>query len=186
MGPTACIPGRLEMQADDSDDDNPYRSPASAVAEVHAAQAMVDAGKWRRFFNLVLDQIAIIVVVFAMTLIAVVAGGDAALEWIEGMGFWREQLLGIGLMVAYYSVMEGLFGLTIGKWITGTRVVDERGGPPSWRQAVLRSLARLIPFEAFSVLFGEDGAVRGWHDSLPRTRVVMRSSLQGGSTRVVA
>ena len=172
------------MQADE---DNPYRSPASAVAEVHMAQAMVDAGKWRRFFNLLLDYIALMLIVFVATIVAAIVGGDATLEWIEGMNFWQEQLLGVGMLLAYYIAMEGLFGLTIGKWITGTRVVDERGGPPSWRQAVLRSLARLIPFEPFSVLFSEDGVARGWHDSLPRTRVVMRRSLHstGGPARVV-
>ena len=167
------------------DDDNPYRSPTSAVAEMHGVQAMVDAGKWRRFFNLLLDYVAVMLVVFVLTVFVVVFGGDEALAWIETMGFWKEQLLGVGMMVAYYTVMEGLFGLTIGKWITGTRVVDEAGGPPSWRQALLRSLARLIPFEAFSVLLSEDGAARGWHDRLPRTRVVMRNSLQDGPLRVV-
>ncbi|HSD15701.1 MAG TPA: RDD family protein [Thermomonas sp.] len=169
------------------DDDNPYRSPASVVAEVHVARAIVDAGRWRRFFNLVLDQFAIMLGLFVAMLIAAIAGGDEAIEWMEAMGFWQEQLLGIGLMLAYYIVMEGLFGLTIGKWITGTRVVDDSGGPPTWRQAVLRSLARLIPFEPFSVLFSDDGAARGWHDSLPRTRVVLRRSLQptGTQARVV-
>ena len=167
------------------DDDNPYRSPTSAVAEMHGVQAMVDAGKWRRFFNLLLDYVAVMLVVFVLTVLAVVVGGDEAVAWIDTMGIWKEQLLGVGMMVAYYTVMEGLFGLTIGKWITGTRVVDEAGGPPSWRQALLRSLARLFPFEAFSVLLSEDGAARGWHDRLPRTRVVMRNSLQDGPLRVV-
>ena len=122
------------------DDDNPYRSPTSAVAEMHGVQAMVDAGKWRRFFNLLLDYVAVMLVVFVLTVLAVVVGGDEAVAWIDTMGIWKEQLLGVGMMVAYYTVMEGLFGLTIGKWITGTRVVDEAGGPPSWRQALLRSL----------------------------------------------
>lgn len=172
------------MQADD---DNPYRSPASTVAEVHVAEAMADAGKWRRFFNLLLDYIAIMMVVFVVTVIAAIIGGDATLKWIEAMNFWQEQLLGIGMLLAYYIAMEGLFGLTVGKWITGTRVVDERGGPATWRQVVLRSLARLIPFEAFSLLFSEDGVARGWHDRLPRTRVVLRRGRQstGGQTRVV-
>lgn len=169
------------------DEDNPYRRPASAVVEVHVAKTMVDAGKWRRFFNLLLDYIGVMLVVFVLTMFVVVIGGEEAMAWIETMGFWKEQLLGIGMMVAYYTLMEGLFGLTLGKWITGTRVVDEHGGPPTWRQALLRSLARLIPFEAFSVLLSEDGATRGWHDRLPRTRVVLRKSLQapGPQARVV-
>lgn len=162
------------MQADD----NPYRSPASNVVEVHLAQAMADAGKWRRFFNLVLDYLAMLAAFFVVAVVTILLGGEAAIAWIEDMGFWQEQLLGVGMLLAYYVVMEGLFGLTIGKWITGTRVVDERGGPPTCRQAVLRSLARLIPFEPFSLLFSEDGVARGWHDTLPGTRVVMRTSLQ--------
>lgn len=169
-------------------DEDPYRRPTSAVAEVHAAQALVDAGNWRRFFNWLLDYIVILAGVFMSTVVAVVAGGDGAVAWIEGMNFWQEQLLGIGVLMAYYTLMEGLLGLTVGKWLTGTRVVDEGGGAPTWRQAALRSLARLIPFEPFSLLFSEDGIARGWHDRLPRTRVVMRSSLQpaGGRGRVVA
>lgn len=170
------------MQADD---DNPYRSPASAVADVHVGHGLVDAGKWRRFFNLLLDYIAIMLVVFVSTLVAVVAGGDGAVRWMEGAGALPVLLLRIAVLLAYYIAMEGLFGLTIGKWITGTRVVDEHGAPPTWRQATLRSLARLIPFEPFSVLFSDDGVARGWHDSLPRTRVVMRRSLHSpdGPTR---
>lgn len=116
-------------------------------------------------------------------MIGVMVGGERATGWIEGMGFWQEQLLGIGMILAYYILMEGVFGLTIGKLITGTRVVDERGGPPSVRQAVLRSLARLLPFEAFSVLLSQDGAARGWHDTLPRTRVVLRRGLRGAARR---
>ena len=170
------------------EDDNPYRRPASAVAEVHATHAMVDAGKWRRFFNWMLDYITMWVIFMVLVAAVILAGGENAVAWVDGIGFWEEQLLGIGLLVAYYIVMEGLFGLTFGKWLTGTRVVDEGGGPPTWRQAVLRSLARLIPFEPFSVLFSEDGVDRGWHDRLPRTRVVMRNSLHstGGPTREVA
>lgn len=170
-----------------ADDDNPYRSPASTVADVHVAQAIVDAGKWRRFFNWVLDYIAILVIVMVMAIVAVIAGGEGVVRWMDGMGALQELLLRIAVLLTYYIVMEGMFGLTIGKLITGTRVVDEQGGPPTWRQAVLRSLARLIPFEPFSVLFGDDGVARGWHDSLPRTRVVMRSSQHptGRPTRVV-
>lgn len=162
------------------DDDNPYRSPASAVAEVRVAQALVDAGKWRRFFNWVVDYIAIFAIVFVATIVAMVVGGDAAVEWIEAMGFWQEQMLGMVVLLAYYTAMEGLFGLTLGKWLTGTRVVDEHGGSPTLRHALLRSVARLIPFEPLSLLFGEDGNARGWHDSLPRTRVVIRRSMRTG------
>ena len=74
----------------------------------------------------------------------------------------------------YYVPMEGLFGFTVGKLVTGTRVVNAQGGRPTWGQAFGRTLCRLIPFEPFSLFFSKDGEVRGWHDSVPKTWVVRR------------
>jgi uncharacterized RDD family membrane protein YckC len=166
-------------------DENPYSSPSSPVGDVPVAHGMVDAGRWRRFFNWVLDYVATMVCVMVVAFCAALVGGDDTVAWLEGIGPWQERLLSIGIMLVYYIVMEGLFGLTVGKLVTGTRVVDEAGGPPTFRQAVLRSLSRLIPFEPFSLLFSDDGKVRGWHDSLPRTRVVLRNRRPVADGRVV-
>ena len=70
--------------------------------------------------------------------------------------------------------MEGLFGFTIGKLVTGTRVVDEQGGRPTWRQVLIRTAMRFVPFEPLSA-FGEKGSEpRPWHDTVAKTRVVRR------------
>ena len=71
--------------------------------------------------------------------------------------------------LAYYIVCESFFGVTIGKLITGTRVVDNEGGRPRFKQIVGRSLARFVPFEQFS--FFSTPAI-GWHDTWSGTRVV--------------
>lgn len=73
-----------------------------------------------------------------------------------------------GLIPACCIRMEGLYGASIGKLATGTRVVNAQGGRPALRQIV----ARWIPFEPFSVLFSNDR--RGWHDSLAKTWVVRK------------
>jgi uncharacterized RDD family membrane protein YckC len=80
-------------------------------------------------------------------------------------------VLGISVVLAYYIISEGLFQRTLGKLLTGTRVVTADGGRPTFGQIVGRSFARMIPFEAFSFLGGDGGPV-GWHDSLSGTRVV--------------
>lgn len=49
-----------------------------------------------------------------------------------------------------------LKGKTIGKYITKTIVVMEDGSKPKASDIVLRSLCRLIPFDAFSFL-GTEG-----------------------------
>ena len=59
-------------------------------------------------------------------------------------------------------------GRSIGKFITKTRVVSIDGTVPTQKDFLIRSLSRLVPFEAVSFLIGNDG----WHDSWSDTRVV--------------
>ena len=69
----------------------------------------------------------------------------------------------------YYTFLEFTTGRTIGKFITKTKVVKENGDIPGFGTLLLRSLCRLIPFEAFSFL-GTDHS--GWHDKLSKTKVI--------------
>ena len=68
----------------------------------------------------------------------------------------------------YFSVLEASTGRTIAKYITKTKVVNEKGEKPDFGTALVRSLARFIPFEAFSFL----GSGTGWHDKFSNTRVI--------------
>ncbi len=68
----------------------------------------------------------------------------------------------------YYTICEkGFRGYTMGKLITGTRVIREDGEELTFRDALLRTLSRLVPFEVLSG-FG----IRPWHDSWTKTRVI--------------
>jgi hypothetical protein len=69
-----------------------------------------------------------------------------------------------------YVLPEAACGRTLGKLCTGTKVVDLRGGKPSFGQVLARTAIRLVPFDAFSFLWGEPV---GWHDSWSKTRVVL-------------
>ena len=89
--------------------------------------------------------------------------GLAALEEVPDI------VLGIIVMAVYYIPLEAMSGRTIGKLITGTKVVSENGHRPSFSEVIKRTLSRFIPFEAFSFL-GKDS--RGWHDTLSKTYVV--------------
>ena len=83
-------------------------------------------------------------------------------------------LLVIGYAVAifnylvYYTICEKAFkGYTLGKLISGTRAIREDGKELTFKDALLRSLSRLVPFEIFSV-FGD----RPWHDAWTKTMVI--------------
>ncbi|HJS52990.1 MAG TPA: RDD family protein [Chitinophagaceae bacterium] len=77
-------------------------------------------------------------------------------------------LIGIVNYLVYYTICEkGFKGHTLGKLITGTRVIRVDGGELTFKDALLRSLCRLVPFEALSAFGGYP-----WHDSWTKTRVI--------------
>lgn len=157
------------------DGGNPYESPRSAVADPGGdGVPHVPATKGRRFVHWMIDRVIVIGLIFLALLVAGMIGGDAVLAWAGRLTWWQEQLIGYVAIILYYTLMEGITGTTIGKLVTGTRVVDEAGRRVRFGQALLRSVSRVVPFEAFSVLLADDDDPRGWHDLWPRTRVVRR------------
>lgn len=154
---------------------DPYLAPTAATAVAISPEAVGEpAAKVRRFFNWLIDKAVIWGLLVLVVALYTVFVDDTLASWMETAPWWGDYAVTGLLILGYYTVMEGLFGVTIGKLITGTRVVDEAGLPVSFPRALLRSLCRIIPFEIFSVLLSDDANPRGWHDSLPRTRVVMR------------
>jgi uncharacterized RDD family membrane protein YckC len=79
-------------------------------------------------------------------------------------------LLILSWSVLFKTGFEALTnGKTIGKFITGTRAVNEDGSRISAKTALLRSLSRIVPFEAFSAL---GSPCYPWHDRWTKTVVV--------------
>lgn len=77
-------------------------------------------------------------------------------------------LIAIVNYLFYYTLCEKLFnGYTLGKLITGTRAIREDGTSLSFKNAFMRSLIRLVPFEVFSGF-----KIRTWHDEWSKTMVV--------------
>lgn len=148
---------------------NPYQAPRTAVAAgPHGAPRAIElAGKWRRFFTLLVDYVCYIALCLLLGIAVGVLFGRRGVQAMNDLGLWMNAI-SLGLMLAYYIVFEAVWARTPGKWVCGTVVVDEDGGPPSFGQAVGRSFCRLIPFDALSI-FSE----RCWHDRFPRTHVVM-------------
>ena len=71
--------------------------------------------------------------------------------------------------IVYYTFCEKVFrGYTLGKLITGTRAIRTHGGELTLKNAFLRTVTRLVPFETLSIWFG-DGL---WHDRWTKTMVI--------------
>jgi uncharacterized RDD family membrane protein YckC len=143
-----------------------YSPPQAEVKDIVSATEGELAGRWQRFFNFVIDYLCFVGLAFIIGFVVAVAGGDAGLQLMRSI---PDLVFGVALMAVYYIVLEGVFGRTLGKIVTGTRVVGVDGRRPSLPKIIGRSLLRFIPFEALT-FFGPNG--RGWHDRLSGTRVI--------------
>lgn len=82
---------------------------------------------------------------------------------------------GVFVSAAYFILMHGRFGATIGKMVIGAKVVNEDGSPISYGRATLRYLGSILSgmiccIGYLMVAFRDDK--RALHDLLARTRVV--------------
>lgn len=122
---------------------------------------LASAGK--RFANYLIDFIVFLVIMFLTGVFLGMLGAA------DGQTDFTWNILAYLIYVFYYFVMEASTGKSIAKMITGTKVVNMEGGHISVGQAIGRALCRLIPFEQFSFL---GSTAVGWHDSIPKTRVI--------------
>lgn len=144
-------------------DHNPYAAgDASVLTERISGEP---ASATRRFWTFVVDQIAIRIGLLVLEIVYGVAYGLAALEALNGAKWWGIYL---AFYITYYVSFEVITGRTLGKVLTGTRVVTTSGQELSIHTALVRTLCRLIPLEPMSFSLGETW----WHDSLSRTQVV--------------
>jgi len=130
------------------------------------------ATRWQRFANYLIDLIIQYILGFiigvTVTILEAMGIGSGG-RWLATMNFFQQFVFGAVVLVLYYFTMEVFTQRSIGKFITGTKVITDEGDKPDSAFIIRRTLSRLIPFEAFS-FFGSVGT--GWHDTISRTVVV--------------
>ena len=127
----------------------------------HNEYTIANSGK--RFGNYIIDLVITYFIIF------VVGMGYALVTQLSEMNQVVSYIIGILVIVTYYTILESINGKTIGKMITGTRVLNDDFSKPSLGTIFKRSWCRIIPFEAFSFL----GSSGGWHDTISDTVVVI-------------
>lgn len=119
---------------------------------------MIIADKGARVGNVIIDA--------ALCLILVIIAGMVVAMFVAADGFIWTVCIGLSY-VGYYFLFEFFLGKTPGKYLTRTRVVTHKGGKPGIRKILIRSVARLVPYDYFSFIFGQ-----GLHDSISGTVVI--------------
>jgi len=127
-----------------------------------------------RFVNYLIDLIAFYALAFIVGMLyaVIVTPNDYSGQVSDESGTLQLLMLfaWILIMGGYYTLFEFFAkGRTLGKMATGTVAVREDGSNLSFKDALLRTLCRFIPFEPFTA-FG----YRPWHDSMTRTFVIKK------------
>jgi len=139
------------------------------------------ANLWVRFAHLFIDRLCVL---FFFFLFGVFSSSMYKLFEIEffidllsplARMSRLEDILFTSLMYYIYLVCMEYFtkGRTIGKYITGTKVMSLDGNKPTFQDYLIRNIIRFVPFEPFS-FFGNNG----WHDSWSNTRVIKIKSYE--------
>lgn len=132
------------------------------------------ASNKQRLANYVIDYIIQILLGGLIgTVIGLTAyfGENIFLQSIRDMTKIQEFIFGCVIALIYYNLTEIFLARTVGKFITKTIVVMEDGSKPGYKTILIRTICRLIPFNALSFL---GTPCRGWHDSLSNTYVVQK------------
>lgn len=104
------------------------------------------ASIWRRLLGIAIDLILFEVLSLGCVYIATLFGltADSSILFKSSLVF-----VSLFLMLLYFIVLEATIGKTIGKYIAGTKVVNENGDKISWGQSVGRNLVRM--FDSFLI-----------------------------------
>ena len=133
------------------------------------------ANMGKRFLNYVIDlAFATVVIFFIFFLFGFIsfvitwASNGENTEEISTMSPLVNRLIFLFLYVMILFFTEKFSkGRSLGKWITGTKVVKRDGTDLTTEDLLKRNFSRAVPFDQLSFL----GNV-GWHDSWSDTRVV--------------
>jgi uncharacterized RDD family membrane protein YckC len=147
----------------------------SFFEEFESEVYLQSAGNWKRLANYIVELIFMYIIsASALYVFGLVLKTDDMTNYLGDnrlVSLLLTYVVRVVWYVTYYSMIEYFTGgRSIGKYMTGTKVITLDGDKPDFKTCLIRSLCRYIPFEVFS-FFGSTDA--GWHDSMSKTRVVI-------------
>ncbi len=152
--------------------------PDLLTSEIDPYFQYVHATQGQRFLNFIIDNILMRLTLtyasgYVVGQILQVIAPDLLYKLVDdtskvGLYALSYMIVIINYLV-YYTLCEKLFrGQTLGKLITVTKALRTDGEELTFKDALLRSLCRLVPLEVFS------GFGVPWHDSWTHTMVVKK------------
>ncbi|MDR6369488.1 putative RDD family membrane protein YckC [Chryseobacterium bernardetii] len=133
------------------------------------------AEKLTRFANFFIDRLVISAFFLALGFIASLLYNLANIDFLIKIVYKMSEMnrfldiLITSLIYFIYTFLIEYFtkGRSVGKYITGTKVICTDGTEPTFNDYLIRNISRIVPFDTLS-FFGENG----WHDKWSETRVI--------------
>jgi uncharacterized RDD family membrane protein YckC len=144
---------------------------ANILLDIEQDLSLERASVGARFANFLIDLVFYYIVWFGMLALLMISirqdTGDSFFLREDKGSVLLQYLLSITSFLTFFTIVEGASnGKTLGKLVTGTRAQKMDGSRLTWKDAFLRSVCRLVPFEAFSAFGGLP-----WHDKWTDTIV---------------
>jgi uncharacterized RDD family membrane protein YckC len=140
--------------------------PREVAGEFMSAVPLVYAGFWRRVAAFLVDMVVIILLAGLAAVLTVLLANSVPqnpagiIENIVGGVLILVLLISanacIAMLLAYFPLLEGRFGQTLGKRLFGLYVRSEDGLPASYGQIILRRLSfyfEILPIDALFIPF---------------------------------
>lgn len=129
---------------------------------MHYFCAMRPVGEGTRILNFLIDTALIFTIAYF---------GSKTWNWY--VLYWNYPHYNFGwfffaALFVYYTIFEGIFSRTPGKWLSFSKVVNRNGSRVSFVRVLLRSLVRLTVIDLFFIPF----LGKPLHDQLSGTTVV--------------
>jgi uncharacterized RDD family membrane protein YckC len=96
-----------------------------------------------RWLGTWVDLIVLVVLGLGPAVLGRLIAGDAAAQLSDSV-VTAVVTLGFILILLYFPILEAFWGVSLGKLVTGLRVVDKSGRPPGAVKAIVRTLLRLL------------------------------------------
>lgn len=143
------------------------------------------AKPWQRILNFAIDIIMLTILLFIGLVIYL---GNTITTASQGKEFMDHFMTNSTLqfmvtsvvILVYYNFFEIFTSRTVGKFCTGTIVVDQNGEKASYESVMFRSIIRIIPFYWISFIVFP---IRGLHDLISKTYVVDKKKLEESKRR---
>ncbi|MEX0832469.1 MAG: RDD family protein [Actinomycetota bacterium] len=139
-------------------------------------------GVGRRFIAILIDTV--IGLIWTVPLGELEISSGTLNYHLSGWSFY----LNAALWIAYFTILEGAFGATAGKFVVGIRVRNPDGSPAGYWKAFVRSLMRVVDAAPWIIPYLV-GAIAVWNspskqrlgDRVAQTVVVQKGSEGSGA-----